>query len=82
MFVTYVKTVGGRTCNRYFRDWRNAKRALLKEYEECLRYDWKGVVKDYFNASKGFYVFQIDGVTDSGEKFSLALVESYFEDNE
>jgi len=77
----YQKTVGGRVSQRYFKKWENAKKALLKDKDECERYGWIVTsIHDYFNRDKGFYVYQADGRTDQGEAFTLSLLDCYFED--
>lgn len=81
MFTIYYKNVGGRISQRYFKDWANAKSALLSELEEMKGYGWSIDGRtDRMNKAKGFWEFCVEGTTDEGEKYSLALIESYFED--
>lgn len=81
MIYIYRKNVGGRKSDRYFREWDNAKNALLNELEDLKSHGWEITrTSDYVNVSKGSYEYGFSGVTDRGEKFSLSLIESYFED--
>lgn len=81
MFVAFQKTAGGRPYRRYFKSWENAKKAMDKDIQDCATV---GVTVsrrwDYFNASKGFYVYEAEGKTRDGAAVSWALLELYFED--
>lgn len=81
MICIYRKKVGGRKSDRYFREWDHAKNALLNELEDLKSHGW--VIKhasDFMNGSKGSYEYGFSGVTGWGEKFTLSIIESYFED--
>lgn len=81
MFVIYQKNVGERISQRYFKKWDAAKNALTDELNDVLSDGW--IISgrtDRMNTAKGFYEYCVEGRTDDGEYFSLALIESYFED--
>jgi len=81
MFTIYCKTVGGRRCDRYFKDWDHAKAAMIEERDNLIASGWEVTRKDdFFNREKGFYVFEVQGKTPHGEDFVLSLVDGYFED--
>ena len=81
MFTIYCKSVGGRRIDRYFKKWENAKMALLKDASDAKRAEWKKEhTSDYFNSEKGFYVYQINGITKDGEIFTMSLIDGFFED--
>lgn len=83
MFTILRKDFGGRKGDRYFNSWENAEKEMLADIEVCCR-DLNGkVIKkwDYFNSSKGFYVFEQEALFDNGEICHWALIDGYFEDN-
>lgn len=81
MIYIYRKNVGGRKSDRYFREWDHAKNALLNELEDLKSHDWEiKYTSDFLNGSKGSYEYCFGGVTHRGEKFTLSIIESYFED--
>jgi len=81
MFTIYRKRVGGQVFDRYYKEWDNAKHELLNELAGTEKDGWTIDRRlDYFNAEKGFYIFEVYGRTDAGERFTLALVDGYFRD--
>ena len=55
--------------------------ALLKDASDAKRAEWKKEhTSDYFNSEKGFYVYQINGITKDGEIFTMSLIDGFFED--
>ena len=82
MFTAFRKSVGGRSHNRYFHDWDNAKAAMEKDIKDMVGAKLAIVTKryDHFNHAKGFYVYEANGLSHKGEAISWALIDSYFED--
>ncbi len=81
MFTIYTKNVGGRVFDRYYREWNNARNALLKELEELKAEGWTvESSSDYFKSDKGIYIYGYKCRTPEGEQFSLFLHEGYFRD--
>lgn len=86
MFWVYRKNIGGRKTDRYFQDLDNAKNAL-KDDLYWIKEKGGRVTRhrDYYNKEKGIPVYFYEGnvptSTDTkDEKFSLCLLDSYFED--
>ena len=77
---------GVSTFDRYYRSWDKAKKVLNEEVEELVRDGAKVVSSlDYFNAAKGFYVYQKNLVLEIKGfkmKFMFALIDGYFQDEE
>lgn len=91
MFTILSKTsksdeFGKNTFDRYYHSWDKAKEVLNKEVEELVKGGAKVVRSlDYFNAAKGFYVYQKDlklKVKEFTMEFTFALVDGYFQDEE
>jgi hypothetical protein len=81
MFTIYCYNVGERKHDRYFRSWDRAKEELEKERHGLLKSGWTEIGhRDYFNSSKGFYVFDYTLRTPDGEEASLSLIDGYFSD--
>lgn len=81
MFTIYRKRVDGRVLDRYFQSWDNAKALLEEEMEAMLANGWtKEYHEDYFNSSKGLYVFYYGLVSPDGEKATLSLIDGEFSD--
>jgi hypothetical protein len=82
MFTILNKNFNGRVTNRYFKSWENAKNALLEDVTNCCEH-LKGEITlnlDYFNQSKGFYVFEQEARFENGETCHWALIDQPFED--
>jgi hypothetical protein len=83
MFTILRKNFGGRIHDRYFTSWESAKKEMLKDIEDCCKSLNGKVTKkwDYFNSSKGFYVFEQEALFEEDNKSCRwALVDGYFED--
>ena len=82
MFTILHKSVGGRVFDRYFESWDNAKELMDKEVESFSKNGLRITRKfDYFNVAKGFYVYQVLGVTEQNEEVIYALIDGYFQDD-
>ncbi len=81
MFTIYRKDVDGRIFDRYFQNWENGKTLLIEEKDGMLANGWiEENHKDYFNSSKGFYVFYYELRSPDGEKATLSLIDGEFAD--
>ncbi len=81
MFTIYIKDIGGRAFERYYRKCENAKKELESELSIAIAEGW--VIRyrrEKFNSDKGFYEFDVCGQTCEGEDFSFYLVEAHFQD--
>lgn len=86
-FINYQKVVvskefGRCVYNRYFHSWENAKQRLIDEANSYSNNGTWEVEKtiNQFNASKGFYEFEIvlRSTSKSNNKMVLSLIECYF----
>ena len=81
MFTIYCYNVGGRKHDRYFRSWEKAKEMLQIELSGLLKSGWKEIShRDFFNSSKGFYIYDYILHTPEGEDAALSLIEGHFSD--
>ena len=82
MFTILHKSVGGRVFDRYFQHWDNAKNEMNKEVDDFVKTAGLKVTRrfDYFNVAKGYYVYQVHGLTDKNEEVVYALLEGHFQD--
>lgn len=83
MFTILNKNFGGRDGgDRYFKSWETAKKEMLKDIEDCCKSLNGKVIKkwDYFNSSKGFYVYEQEALFENGETCHWSLIDGYFED--
>ncbi len=80
-FTVYIKEVGGRHFERYYKKWDNAKKELDSELAEMIKKGWTVTNRrDRFNEAKGFYEYDVKGKTSKGEDFTLFLAEECFQD--
>lgn len=81
MFATLIKNVGNRHSERYFQNWQNAEKALQEQLSEAKKRGAR-VTSDInmFNQAHGYYDRYAYLELASGEKMTLAITESYFED--
>lgn len=82
MFTILMKDVDGRRLYRYFKNWKNAERAMLEDVEHIKRLMpvIDEVHIDRMNADKGFYEREETLVVCGGSRFHYALLDGYFED--
>lgn len=83
MFTIYQYKVEDRAFDRYYHSFENAKKSLEQDVAALVeRRGWKITRKiDRMNHCKGFYEFQYDLITDSGENATLSLIEGHFVDD-
>ena len=82
MFTILAKDFGGRKFDRYFKSWDKARQEMDKDVEDCCAHLGGKVhtKRDYFNADKGFYVYEKVAKFPNGENCTWALIDGYFED--
>ena len=82
MFTILHKRVGNRVFDRYYKDWENAKQAFdFEEVEDFLKsgYSIKNKI-DSFNATKGFYEYEVTLIREGEEEVHLSLIDGFFMD--
>ena len=80
-FTVYIKEVGGRHFERYYKKWDNAKKELDSELAQMIKYGCTVTNRrDRPNDAKGFYEYDVEGKTSKGEDFTLYLVAECFQD--
>lgn len=82
MFAVLIKAVDGRRFDRYFKEWPNAEKEMLKEVKDISEhYGCKERTSiDRMNVEKGIYEREEKVITDDGAKFVWAIVGGYFWD--
>ena len=81
MFYILSKSVGGRIHDRYFEGAKRVREEYYKLCTECQQAGWvitKSI--DRINREKGIQETEIEGITNTGEKFSVSILEGHFED--
>lgn len=82
MFTILMKDVDGRKSYRYFREWMNAEKAMMKDI--CAVKKLTQIVSeehlDRMNIDKGFYEREETLVSCCSTRFHYALLDGYFED--
>lgn len=83
MFHALLKDVDGRRSYRYFNNWDNAEKAMLKDVEDIKQsFSAREVLNlDYFKADKGIYIREIELLTTENERFKYAIIDCYPEDD-
>lgn len=82
MFAIYRKDVGGRVHDRYFKNYKAAKRELNADVER-MRDVCVGKVTeriDRMNVDKGFWEYEVRMTLENGETATHAIIDGYFED--
>ncbi len=80
MFFTYRYSVDGRRFDRYYEKWENAKKQLLTDASSLQKDGAKRISShDYFNAGKGFYVYEKE-YKHEGMTFNLSILDCFFSD--
>lgn len=80
----FCEKYGRNVFDRYFKVYKNAKELMEKEVNELVEHGAKIVRSlDYFDHTKGFYVYQKDlSIEKDGNiiKITYALLDGFFQD--
>ena len=82
MFAIFRKVIKGRQIDRYFKYWDNAREAMEKDIEQMSKMGLAQVNKriNKMNEDKGFYEYDAEGITATGNKITWCIIELCFED--
>lgn len=83
MFTILLKNVDGRISHRYFKSYKKAEKAMMKDVKDCAEHNeligsWT-IAR--MNTAKGFYEREETILTKGGVRFHWALIDGYFEDD-
>ena len=81
-FFILLKDVDGRRSYRYFKEWKHAENAMMKDVKDVKRLT--EIVGEFhidrMNVEKGLYEREETLVGRGGIRFHYALLDGYFED--
>lgn len=82
MFKIYRYNVADRSRDTYFKDFNNAKKALLDDLSYLTSVSSWTVTghRAKFDSSKGFNIFDYELKNNTGEKITLSIIDGYFAD--